>query len=161
MTVALLDCNSFYASCEKVFRPDLADRPVVVLSNNDGCVVAMSREAKNLGIPRGIPLFKARNVVEKNGVAVFSSNYALYADLSRRVMDLIAARIPVMEVYSIDEAFLVLDHLGSPPGEICQVLRNDIRRGIGIPSSVGIASTKVLAKLAGRPVAEPGNRYSA
>ncbi|RKX84703.1 MAG: SOS mutagenesis and repair protein UmuC, partial [Spirochaetes bacterium] len=149
MTVALLDCNSFYASCEKVFRPDLEGRPVVVLSNNDGCIVAMSREAKNLGIPRGIPLFKARSFIEKNNIEVFSSNYALYADLSRRVMDMISSRVPVIEVYSIDEAFMVLDHLPAPPLSLCRELRDGIHRGIGIPSSVGVAPTKVLAKIAG------------
>ncbi len=149
MTVALLDCNSFYASCEKVFRPDLEGRPVVVLSNNDGCIVAMSREAKNLGIPRGIPLFKARPFIEKNNIEVFSSNYALYADLSRRVMDMISSRVPVIEVYSIDEAFMVLDHLPAPPLSLCRELRDGIHRGIGIPSSVGVAPTKVLAKIAG------------
>lgn len=149
MTVALLDCNSFYASCEKVFRPDLAQRPVLVLSNNDGCVVAMSREARNLGIPRGIPLFKVRNLIADKNIEVFSSNYALYADLSRRVMDLIGSRVPVMEVYSIDEAFLVLDHLPVSALPFCREIREDIRKGIGIPTSVGIAPTKVLAKIAG------------
>jgi DNA polymerase V len=149
MTVALLDCNSFYASCEKVFRPDLENQPVVVLSNNDGCIVAMSREARNLGIPRGIPLFKARKLIAEKNVEVFSSNYSLYADLSRRVMDLLASRVPVIEVYSIDEAFLVLDHLPIPPLTLCGELRNDIRTGIGIPSSIGVAPTKVLAKIAG------------
>ncbi len=149
MTVALLDCNSFYASCEKVFRPDLVERPVVVLSNNDGCIVAMSREARNLGIPRGIPLFKARSFLKEKNIEVFSSNYVLYADLSRRVMDLLSSRVPVMEVYSIDEAFLILDHLPSPPLPLCKELRDDIHRSIGIPSSVGVAPTKVLAKIAG------------
>ena len=149
MTVALLDCNSFYASCEKVFRPDLEGKPVVVLSNNDGCIVAMSREAKNLGVPRGLPLFKARNLISEKNVAVFSSNYALYADLSRRIMNLISSRVPVMETYSIDEAFLVLDHLPQPPLPLCRELRDDIRRGIGIPVSIGVAPTKVLAKIAG------------
>ncbi len=149
MTVALLDCNSFYASCEKVFRPDLEGRPVVVLSNNDGCIVAMSREAGNLGIPRGIPLFKARPFIEKNDIKVFSSNYALYADLSRRMMDLISSRVPLVEMYSIDEAFMVLDHLPVPPLPLCRELRDDIRRGIGLPSSIGVAPTKVLAKIAG------------
>ena len=149
MTVALLDCNSFYASCEKVFRPDLVERPVVVLSNNDGCIVAMSREAKNLGIPRGIPLFKARSFLKEKNIEVFSSNYVLYADLSRRVMDLLSSRVPVMEVYSIDEAFLILDHLPALPLPLCRELRDDIQRGIGIPSSVGVAPTKVLAKIAG------------
>jgi len=161
MTVALVDCNGFYAACEKVFRPDLEHRPVVVLSNNDGCIVAMSREARNLGIPRGIPLFKARNLLDRENVAVFSSNYALYADLSRRVMDLLRSRIPLAEVYSIDEAFLQLDHLPEAPLPLCRRLRSDIRRGIGLPTSIGVAPTKVLAKIAaGRAKRLPGGLFA-
>jgi DNA polymerase V len=149
MTIALVDCNGFYAACEEVFRPDLAHRPVVVLSNNDGCIVAMNRRAKNLGIPRGIPYFKARPTLEKEGAAVFSSNYALYADMSKRVMNLMANRVPAIEPYSIDEAFLSLDHLPAPPLDVCRSLRREIRRGVGIPTSIGVAPTKVLAKIAG------------
>ncbi|MDF1568817.1 MAG: Y-family DNA polymerase, partial [Spirochaetaceae bacterium] len=149
MIIALVDCNGFYAACEEVFRPDLARRPVVVLSNNDGCIVAMNRRAKNLGIPRGIPYFKARFTLEKEGAAVFSSNYALYADMSKRVMSLMSGRVPAIEPYSIDEAFLSLDHLPEPPLDVCRSLRGEIRRGVGIPTSIGVAPTKVLAKIAG------------
>ena len=149
MIIALVDCNGFYAACEEVFRPDLARRPVVVLSNNDGCIVAMNRRAKNLGIPRGIPFFKARPTLEKEDAAVFSSNYALYADMSKRVMNLISRRVPTTEPYSIDEAFLCLDHLPESPLDVCRSLRGEIRRGVGIPTSIGVAPTKVLAKIAG------------
>ncbi|MDA3809770.1 MAG: hypothetical protein PF518_05495 [Spirochaetaceae bacterium] len=108
MKYALVDCNSFYASCEKVFRPDLKRKPVIVLSNNDGCVVAMSQEAKALGIPRGIPLFKVEQYIKKYDIEVFSSNYTLYFDLSNRVMTILNTFAAEVEVYSVDEAFLVL-----------------------------------------------------
>ncbi len=150
MTVALIDCNSFYAACERVFRPDLKNKPIVVLSNNDGCIVALSREAKNLGIPRGLPLFKAREIIEREDITVFSSNYALYANLSRRIMDLLDSQVPKMEVYSIDEAFLILDGHPDSPEILCRTLRNDVYFGIGIPTSIGIAQTKVLAKIAAK-----------
>ncbi|MBO7584519.1 MAG: SOS mutagenesis and repair protein UmuC, partial [Bacteroidales bacterium] len=103
--VGLCDCNNFFASCERVFRPDLNGRPVVVLSNNDGCIIARSNEAKALGIKMGTPLFQARDVIEKNGVAVFSSNYQLYGDMSNRVISILKESVPAIEVYSIDEAF--------------------------------------------------------
>ena len=106
---ALADCNNFFASCERVFRPELNGRPVIVLSNNDGCAVARSNEAKALGIKMGDPLFKIRDIVEKNGVAVFSGNFALYGDMSRRVQEVLRSYSPSIEVYSIDEAFLDLD----------------------------------------------------
>ena len=108
-TFALVDCNNFYASCERVFRPHLVNRPIVVLSNNDGCVVARSHEAKVLGIAMGVPLFQVRHIVEQYGVVVLSSNYALYGDLSERVTSVLAAAAPRIEVYSIDESFLDLD----------------------------------------------------
>ncbi len=147
--IALVDCNGFYASCEKVFRPDLEGRPVVVLSNNDGCVVALSREAKNLGIPRGIPLFRIRNLVAREDVEVFSSNYTLYADLSRRVMDLLSRHAPDVEVYSIDEAFLDRTGLPGDPLAWAAAVRREVRWQTGIPVSVGLAATKTLAKVAG------------
>ncbi len=103
---ALVDCNNFYASCEKLFRPDLADTPVVVLSNNDGCVVARSKEAKKLGIKMGVPVFQVRDVLHKQGVVAFSSNYALYADMSQRVMSTLENLAPRVEVYSIDKSKL-------------------------------------------------------
>ena len=146
---ALVDCNSFYASCERVFRPDLRGRPVVVLSNNDGCVVAGSAEAKALGIRTGVPLFQVRELVRKHRVAVFSSNYTLYGDLSRRVMATLASVVPTVEVYSIDEAFL---DLAMVPEQQLQALGEQLRervgRWVGVPVCVGIAPTKTLAKLA-------------
>lgn len=147
--IALVDCDSFYASCEKAARPDLRDRPVVVLSNNDGCVVARSREAKALGVPMGEPEFKLRPLLEKLGAAVFSSNYALYGDLSRRVMETVASVAPEMEIYSIDEAFVRLrgpQALGAD--EVAALIRRRVLRWVGLPVSVGVAPTKALAKIA-------------
>ena len=155
--IALADCNNFYCSCERVFNPALRTTPVVVLSNNDGCVVARSNEAKALGIPMGIPFYQAREVIEKNGVAVFSSNYNLYGDMSRRVMTLLAEFTPTLMPYSIDEAFLDLSGMGS--GEALRDYGKRIVRvvgkGTGIPLTVGIAATKTLAKVA----AHYGKRY--
>lgn len=146
---ALVDCNNFYASCEKLFRPDLADRPVVVLSNNDGCIVARSAEAKALGIPMGEPEFKARALLRHHGVAVFSSNYALYGDLSARVMGTLEQCCPNVEQYSIDEAFLRLDApLQANLPEFCRELREKVFRWTGITVSVGVAATRTLAKVA-------------
>lgn len=147
--VALVDCDTFYASCERVCRPDLRGRPVVVLSNNDGCLVAMSREAKALGLPMGEPEFRVRHLLARHNVAVFSSNYALYGDLSRRVMQTLASVVPHVEVYSIDEAFLVLDSaLSANAGDIAREVRQRVARWVGLPVSVGIAPTRVLAKMA-------------
>lgn len=146
MSVALIDCNSFYASCEKVFRPDLKKSPVVVLSNNDGCIVAMSPEAKKLNIPRGTPLFKLQKLFRDNGVKIFSSNYALYGDISKRVMDIIRDSSDSVEVYSIDEAFA--DWNFADPLESAMTLRKNILNWVGMPVSIGIAETKTLAKLA-------------
>ena len=155
--IALADCNNFYCSCERVFNPALRTTPVVVLSNNDGCVVARSNEAKALGIPMGIPFYQAREVIEKNGVAVFSSNYNLYGDMSRRVMTLLAEFTPTLMPYSIDEAFLDLSGMGS--GEALRDYGKRIVRvvgkGTGIPLTIGIATTKTLAKVA----AHYGKRY--
>lgn len=148
-TLALVDCNSFYASCEQVFRPDLLDRPVVVLSNNDGCVVARSKEAKALGIQMGEPWFHAKRRPDVAGqVAVLSSNYALYADMSRRVMHLLARFAPRQEVYSIDECFLDLTGLPEDTGALGRRVRDTVRRWTGLPVCVGIGPTKTLAKLA-------------
>ena len=155
--IALADCNNFYCSCERVFNPALRTTPVIVLSNNDGCVVARSNEAKALGIPMGIPFYQAREVIEKNGVAVFSSNYNLYGDMSRRVMTLLAEFTPTLMPYSIDEAFLDLSGMGS--GEaLCDYGKRIVRvvgKGTGIPLTIGIAATKTLAKVA----AHYGKRY--
>ena len=128
-TFALVDCNNFYASCERVFRPHLVNRPIVVLSNNDGCVVARSHEAKVLGIAMGVPLFQVRHIVEQYGVVVLSSNYALYGDLSERVTSVLAAAAPRIEVYSIDESFLDLDRLAVPDLTAwCRDLRTRVLR---------------------------------
>ncbi len=147
---ALVDCNNFYASCEKLFRPDLKDTPVVVLSNNDGCVVARSREAKLLGIKMGVPVFQIKAEMQRNGILAFSSNYALYADLSSRVMRTLEEMAPRVEVYSIDEAFLDLTGIESVLSlvEFGQQVRERIGHWIGITVCVGIAPTKTLAKLA-------------
>ena len=150
-TFGLADCNNFYASCERVFQPDLAHRPLVVLSNNDGCVVARSAEAKRLGIAMGVPLFQVRSIVERHDVAVLSSNYALYGDLSERVMSLFADAAPRIEIYSIDECFLDLDRLAVPHlGSWLGKLRRKVHRWTGIPVSIGVGPTKTLAKLANR-----------
>ncbi len=147
---ALVDCNNFYASCEKLFRPDLKDTPVVVLSNNDGCVVARSREAKLLGIKMGVPVFQIKSEMQRHGILAFSSNYALYADLSSRVMRTLEEMAPRVEVYSIDEAFLDLTGIESAISlvEFGQQVRERIGLWIGITVCVGIAPTKTLAKLA-------------
>ncbi len=147
---ALVDCNNFYASCEKLFRPDLKDTPVVVLSNNDGCVVARSREAKLLGIKMGVPVFQIKAEMQRHGILAFSSNYALYADLSSRVMRTLEEMAPRVEVYSIDEAFLDLTGIESAISlvEFGQQVRERIGQWIGITVCVGIAPTKTLAKLA-------------
>jgi DNA polymerase V len=146
---ALVDCNSFYASCEKVFRPDLQHKPVVVLSNNDGCIVARSPEAKQLGIDMAKPAFQIADVLKRHGVQVFSSNYALYGDISERVMRTLAEFVPAIEVYSIDEAFL--DLRGLPERDWWQFgekIRQTVRQRTKIPTGIGIAPTKTLAKVA-------------
>lgn len=145
---ALVDCNNFYVSCERVFRPDLQGRPVVVLSNNDGCIIARSNEAKQLGIKMGEPAFKIADFLAAHQVAVFSSNYALYGDLSHRVMCTLGQFTPELEVYSIDEAFLNLAGLSVEWAEYARTIRTTVGRNIGIPVSIGVAPTKVLAKVA-------------
>ncbi len=150
--IALADCNNFFCSCERVFHPEVRRRPTVVLSNNDGCVVARSNEAKALGIKMGDVYFQIRDMLERNGVAVFSSNYTLYGDMSRRVMSLLSRYAPRIDVYSIDEAFLYLDGMGTSDdlGEYCRGMVTTVTRGTGIPISVGIAPTKTLAKIASK-----------
>lgn len=150
-TFGLVDCNNFYASCERVFQPGLAQRPLVVLSNNDGCVIARSQEAKALGIPMGAPLFKIRGIISDHDVVVRSSNYALYGDLSERVMSLLAQEAPRVEIYSIDECFLDLHRLAVPDlSAWCADLRRKVRLWTGIPVSIGIGPTKTLAKIANK-----------
>ena len=145
---ALIDCNAFYVSCERVFNPKLNNRPVVALSNNDGCIISRSKEAKALGIKMGVPLFKVKDIVEKEKVGVFSSNYTLYADMSRRVMNIISSSSPYTEIYSIDEAFVELSSLPIDYESYAHQLRQTILQHTGIPVSIGIASTKTLAKVA-------------
>ncbi len=148
---ALADCNNFFASCERVFRPELNGRPVIVLSNNDGCAVARSNEAKVLGIKMGDPLFKIRDTVERCGVAVFSSNFALYGDMSHRVQEVLRTYSPSVEQYSIDEAFLDLRGMRiDDPGAYAREISRQCRRLTAIPVSVGIAPTKTLAKVASK-----------
>lgn len=143
--IGLCDCNSFYASCERLFRPDLRNRAIVVLSNNDGCIVALSSEAKRLGIQRGAPLFEERERLESIGASIFSSNYTLYQDISDRVMNTLLTLVGNREIYSIDEAFFLLEN---PSQDQTQSLRDEIIRLTGIPVSLGLARTKTLAKLA-------------
>lgn len=147
----LADCNNFFVSCERVFRPDLQGKPVIVLSNNDGCAVARSNEAKALGIKMGVPLFQVRDIVEKHGVTVFSSNYALYGDMSNRVQTTLRQMVPAVEVYSIDEAFLDLRGLEHTDLDaLAKNISSVCKRNTGIPVSVGIAPTKTLAKIASK-----------
>jgi DNA polymerase V len=146
---ALIDCNSFYASCEKVFDPSLENRPVIVLSNNDGCVIARSKEAKLAGVKMGAPAFKITDIIEKNNIAVFSSNFALYGDMSSRVMEILERFTSDIEVYSIDEAFLELSGQITDNYEtLGNEIKNTIFKWTGIPISVGISTTKTLAKVA-------------
>lgn len=146
----LADCNNFYCSCERVFHPDLRDKPVIVLSNNDGCVVARSEESKRIGIKMGVPLYQVRDMIVKNDVAVFSSNYNLYGDMSRRVMSLLSSFFPKINIYSIDEAFIDLSEITDMNGliELSYKAVKSIYKGVGIPVSLGIAPTKTLSKMA-------------
>lgn len=146
----LIDCNNFFVSCERVFQPRLWGRPVVVLSNNDGCVVALSNEAKALGIRRGNPLYQIQDIVDRERVYVLSGNHRLYGDLSSRVMSTISSVVPDMEIYSIDEAFMNFDTVYNKDELVCFGRRivHLVRRNVGIPASLGIAPTKTLAKVA-------------
>ena len=148
---ALIDCNNFYVSCERVFNPSLNGRPVIVLSNNDGCAISRSDEAKKLGIPMGAPIFKYKSLIKKYNIVVLSSNYPLYADMSHRVMNIISEFTPDIEIYSIDEAFLMFS--GYDNIDLfthASLMRNRILKWTGIPTSVGIAPTKSLAKLSNK-----------
>ena len=147
--VALIDCNSFYVSCERLFNPKISNRPVVVLSNNDGCVISRSTEAKKIGIKMGEPYFKVKELVKKNDVYIFSSNYALYGDISRRVMKTLRSFSDKIEIYSIDEAFVDLSHIGEDSvQDYGKEIRKRILKWTGIPTSVGISNTKTLSKVA-------------
>ncbi len=144
---ALVDCNNFFVSCERAFQPALEKVPVAVLSNNDGCFISRSKEVKDLGIPMGAPYFKYKDIVQKNNIKVFSSNFSLYGDLSQRVMTTLEEFTDELEVYSIDEAFLKLPG-GTSNEALGQTIRQTVRQWTRIPVSIGIASTKVLAKVA-------------
>ena len=147
--IALVDCNSFYVSCERLFNPKIQKKAVVVLSNNDGCVISRSREAKDLGIKMGEPYFKVKELVKKNKVEGYSSNYALYGDISRRVMKVLKTFSPKVEIYSIDEAFIDLSFIDEKGVEdYGREIRSRVLKWTGIPTSVGIASTKTLSKVA-------------
>ena len=147
--IGLLDCNNFYVSCERVFRPDLQYRPVVVLSNNDGCIIARSNEIKALGIPMGAPYFKIKSLLEANNTAIFSSNFSLYGDLSARIMSILESLAPKIEVYSIDEAFIDFTGIQNPHS-LATNIREQILQQVGIPTCVGISLTKTLSKVANR-----------
>ena len=144
--IALVDCNNFYPSCERVFNPKIEKKPVIVLSNNDGCVIARSNEAKVLGVEMGHPAFKIKSLIHKHNINVFSANLALYRDLSKRVMSVMRTEVDMMEIYSIDEAFLDFSDYASKERGIS--IREKVKKWTGIPVSVGIAPTKVLAKVA-------------
>ena len=148
---ALIDCNNFYASCERVFQPQYEGKAVVILSNNDGCVIARSNEAKALGIPMGAPAFKFRNEFKKHNIRVFSSNYPLYGDMSHRVMKILETYTPNVEIYSIDEAFLKFEgYQNYDLFSYALKMRSVVLKWTGIPTSIGIAPTKSLAKIANK-----------
>jgi DNA polymerase V len=148
---ALVDCNNFYASCQRLFEPHLIGKPIVVLSNNDGCVIARSNEAKALGIPMGAPAFEFKKLFTDNNVFVFSSNYALYGDISSRVTNTLSTFTPEIEVYSIDEAFLKFNGFDLfDLNEYGIKIQRTVTKNTGIPISVGFAPTKALAKMANK-----------
>ncbi len=156
---ALVDCNNFYTSCEKIFYPALEGKPVVVLSNNDGCIIARSEEAKSVGIKMGIPVFEISEIIRKHKVHVFSTNYALYGDISQRVMNVLAELSPNIEIYSIDEAFLDLS--GIPANKLASYgkrIKQTVKKWTGVPVSIGIAPSKTLAKLANH-IAKTDKKY--
>ena len=151
MAFALVDCESFYASCERIFRPDLKNIPIVVLSNNDGCVIARSTEAKKMGIGMGVPWFKVRESFLKENGQVFSSNFTFYGDMSARVMNILEGFVPRVEVYSIDEAFLQFEgfeHYNLE--EYAREIKKRVRKWTGMPVSIGLGPSKALAKVANR-----------
>jgi len=157
---ALIDCNNFFASCERVFRPDLAKKPVAVLSNNDGCIVARSQEVRELGIPMGVPLFQVRDIVRANRVNLFSANFELYGDMSQRIVSILREITPLIEVYSIDESFIDLSQLPIDDyDEWAGSLRKRVMKEVGVPVSIGVAGTKTLAKVASTYAKSHGGTY--
>jgi len=156
--IGLVDCNNFYASCERLFRPELEGKPIVVLSNNDGCIVARSNEVKQMNIPMGTPFYKAKSFIQQHHINVFSSNYQLYGSLSARVMRVIEGMCPAIDIYSIDEAFIFPSH--QQQGELTlfgEQVRQRVFSWVGIPVSVGFAKTKTLAKIANRMAKKTNN----
>jgi DNA polymerase V len=163
--IALVDCNNFFVSCERLFQPRLEGKPVVVLSNNDGCVVSRSQEAKDLGVKMAVPWFQVKGLAKRHGIIALSSNYTLYADISNRVMRLLSQYCPDQEIYSIDESFLDLTGIPKPSSldgltEYAQTIRSDIKQCIGIPVCIGIAPSKTLAKLANHVAKEQKQYHS-
>lgn len=149
--IGLIDCNNFFVSCERLFRPDLTGKPVVVMSNNDGCAVAMSNEAKALGIKRGLPIYQLRQIINRYNVTTISGNHRMYGNISSRVMATIGSIVPEMDIYSIDEAFIDMSLWeGNALDETGHKIVSKVRRDVGIPTSLGIAPTKTLAKIAAR-----------
>jgi len=146
--IGVLDCNNFFVSCERLFRPDLKDKPTLVLSSNDGCVVARSQEVKDLGIPMGIPHFKVKDLIKKHNIAIFSSNFTLYRDISSRVMLVLCEEVGNVEQYSIDESFFMIDGDEAGLAPRLQEIRGVIETKVGIPVSLGLAKTKTIAKYA-------------
>ena len=146
--IGLLDCNNFFVSCERVFRPDLKTRPTVVLSSNDGCVVARSKEIKEMGVPMGVPYFKVKEELKKANTAVFSSNFALYRDISRRVMDVLTQEVGYVEQYSVDEAFFEVEGEANDLLDSLWHVKYTVEKAVGVPVSVGAAKTKTIAKYA-------------
>lgn len=149
---AIVDCNNFYVSCERVFNPFLDNKPVVVLSNNDGCIISRSQEAKDLGVKMGDPAFKIEELIQRNNIQVYSSNYTLYGDMSRRVMSILSTFVPCVEIYSIDECFLDFSGFESYHNvrDIALNIRATVLKCTGIPVCIGIAPTKTLAKVANK-----------
>ena len=146
----LIDCNNFFVSCERLFRPDLCHKPVLILSSNDGCIIARSNESKSLKIPMGIPVFTIRDLIQQHSIITLSSNFALYGDLSRRIMTSLRSLCPKVEVYSIDEAFIECTGTQEELEILGHSLIHTIQQWIGIPISIGFGPTKTLAKLATR-----------
>lgn len=148
--IALVDCNNFYVSCERVFNPKLEGKPVGILSNNDGCIIARSEEIKKLGVAMGTPYFKIPDLIKRHNIQILSSNYALYGDMSRRVMQVLGRFTPTLEIYSIDESFLDLSGFNQNLSEYGRMITQTVKQGTGIPVSIGIGPTKTLAKLANK-----------
>ncbi len=154
----LIDCNNFFASCERAFNPRLKNKPIIVLSNNDGCIVARSNEAKKFGIGMGVPLFKCKDIVEENEIKVFSSNFTLYGDLSKRIMNILSEYVQDVQVYSIDEAFFSISGVSSQRRQkIIEDLSKVVEKSTGIPVSVGLSKSKTLAKLSAEQCKGTGN----